>query len=301
MKAFLLAAGYGERLRPLTDRIPKPLAPVMNVPSICYALTLLKEAGVTEIVCNLHHLGDAVEAFFRAHDNFGLSIAFSREKEILGTGGGLENCRAYFTEGPFVYLNSDMIADIDLRAVIRAHESSGAFGTLVLAPAGPGGGRVTVQDGRVVNLRNILPDGTRPEHDFLGAAVLSPGIFPFLKEGFSDIVVNGFIDLAKDGSLGYYTHTDSWHDIGSIDSYRLANMSLLDMPDSCKKRIRGATGLCPAAVAAGVRIGAGAVIERSVIGEGCVIGDGARIEESVLLDGVSLQAGSDAIRMVRWM
>ncbi len=301
MKAFLLAAGYGERLRPLTDRIPKPLAPVMNVPSICYALTLLKEAGISEVVCNLHHLGSAIEDFFRVHDYFGLTVTFSREEEILGTGGGLANCREHLTDGPFIYLNSDMIADIDLGAVLRAHAASGSAGTLVLAPAARGRGRVTARDGRVINLRGILPVDARPEHDFLGAAVLSPAIFPYLKNGFSDIVENGFLDLASSGDLGYYLYSDPWHDIGSIESYRTANMALLGMPDSYRRRIQRATSLEPAALAAGVRIGAGAMVERSVIGEGCVIGDGARVEESVLLHGVLLQAGSAAVRAVRWV
>ena len=300
MKAFLLAAGYGERLRPLTDRIPKPLAPVMNVPSICYALTLLKEAGISEVVCNLHHLGGAIEAFFRAHNYFGMTVTFSKEDDILGTGGGLANCRELFADGPFVYLNSDMIADIDLGAVMRAHAASGSAGTLVLAPAAPAGGRVTVRDGRVVNLRNILTVEARPEHDFLGAAVLSPGIFPYLKEGFSDIVVNGFIDLAQHNDLGYYQHAGAWHDIGSIESYRAANLALIGMPDSCKKRIRDATGLEPSVLDGAARIGAGATILRSIIGEGCVIGGGARVEDSVLLAGASLPAGAAAVREVRW-
>lgn len=301
MKAFLLAAGYGERLRPLTDAIPKPLAPVMNVPSVCYALTLLKEAGVSEVVCNLHHLAGAIEEFFSEHDGFGLNIVFSREDVILGTGGGLANCRDHFQDASFIYLNSDMIADIDLGAVVRAHQRSGSTGTLVLAPAGAGGGRVTVREGRIVNLRNILPDEARPAHDFLGAAVLSPGIFRCLKEGFSDIVEHGFIDLARDRALGYYLHGGSWHDIGSMESYRAANMALHDMPDTCKKRVRDATGMDPVALAGRAVIGRGAVVERSVIGDGCVIGDGARVARSVLLPGTSLRAGEEAEHTVRWV
>ncbi|MBN1496478.1 MAG: NDP-sugar synthase [Spirochaetes bacterium] len=300
MKAFLLAAGHGERLRPLTDIIPKPLAPVMNVPSICYALTLLKEAGVSEVVCNLHHLGDAIEAFFREHDCFGFDVVFSREEKILGTGGGLANCREYFQDAPFIYLNSDMIADIDLGAVGRAREASGSAGTLVLAPAGAGVGRVTVREERVVNLRSMLPDEARPGHDFLGAAVLSPGIFRYLKEGFSDIVEHGFIDLARDGALGYYLHDGAWHDIGSMESYRAANMALLGMPAACKRRVRDATGMDPVALAGGAVIGRDVVVEGSVIGDGCVIGDGARIARSVLLPGTSLRAGEEAERTVRW-
>jgi mannose-1-phosphate guanylyltransferase len=300
MKAFLLAAGYGERLKPLTDSIPKPLAPVMNVPSICYAVTLLKEAGVSEVVCNLHHLGGPIEDFFRAHDYFGLKMIFSHEDEILGTGGGLAKCREHFQGGPFVYINSDMIADIDLREVLRAQHTSGADGTLVLARRALAGGRVTVRNGRVVNLRSLLEMEARPEHDFLGAAVLTPAIFRYLDNGFSDIVETGFLSLVTGGDLRYYLHQGAWHDIGTIESYRTANMAFLGMPDSYRNRIREATGLTPTILSGSARIGEDAVIERSVIGDGCVIGNGAHVEESVFLPGAALPAGGSAKRTVRW-
>jgi mannose-1-phosphate guanylyltransferase len=300
MKAFLLAAGYGERLRPITDRVPKPLVPVLNVPAICYAVTLLREAGIRQVVCNLHHRHHQIAEFFRIHDYFGLSVTFSHEPELLGTGGGLMNCRDHFEDGPFVYINSDIITDINLNDFIGAYDGSHTGGLLALRRRDGTGARVTVADGSVVNLRNILKSDRRPEHDFLGIAVLSPLVFDLLKQGYSDIVETGLIGLARGGRLGYYESRADWHDIGTIESYRRANVSLACTGEAMRGRVRAATGLTPADVSPGARIGAGAKVVRSVVGDACTIGDGALIEESVVMPGASVAPGELLVRGVRW-
>ena len=88
MKAFVLAAGLGTRLRPLTEHIPKPLIPILNIPSLFYTLCLLKQAGIREIICNIHAHADAIKNFIKASDLSGLENSFSEEPVILGTGGG---------------------------------------------------------------------------------------------------------------------------------------------------------------------------------------------------------------------
>ncbi|MBN2158273.1 MAG: NDP-sugar synthase [Spirochaetes bacterium] len=300
MKAFLLAAGYGERLRPITDRLPKPLVPVLNVPSICYALALLKEAGIGQVVCNLHHRSQMIEEFFRDHDYFGVSMTFSIESQLLGTGGGLMNCRGHFMDGPFVYMNSDIIADIDLKDVIAAYEASPSGGMLALSRQAGGGARVTVSEGKVVDLRNMLNHQGKPEHDFLGMAVLSPRVFDFLKQGYSDIVETGLIGLAREGLLGCCETAVSWHDIGTIESYRRANVDLIDTAGPLRERVRRATGLAPSAVSPLALIGAGAKIVRSVIGDGGDVGEGALVEDSVVMPGASVAPGGSLFRSVRW-
>lgn len=298
MKAFLLAAGFGERLRPLTDRIPKSLMPVLNVPSICYAVTLIKEAGISEVVCNLHHLHRQIIDFFQEHDNFGLRLTFSIEEKILGTGGGLNNCRSHFQDEPFLYINSDIIADIDLKKLIGTFDASRMSGSLVVGRSARSEGRVTVEDGRIVNLRTLLPVNKKPEYDFLGAAVLAPEIFRFLKDGFSDIVETGFIGLVKNGSLGYCLHEGEWHDIGTPALYRKANMRLLKMGADFINRVSAATGLTPSAISRSASVGRAAVIIRSVIGDNCRVEDGAVAEDSVLLPGAKLEAGETAYRKI---
>lgn len=300
MKAFLLAAGYGERLRPITNFMPKPLVPVLNVPAVCYALTLLREAGITDVVCNLHHLPGQIEEFFRSHDNFGMNVVFSREPAILGTGGGLANCREELGGGPFVYINSDIIADIDIRTLAAALGDAGAGGVLAVRRTAPGSGRVAVSDGRVVNLRNILPGTPPPDHDFLGVAVLSPSIFGHLAGGYSDIVETGLIPLAREGALVCREFGGMWHDIGTIESYRAANVGLIDMGAGYAGRVRDAVGIGPAAVSKGATLGPGARVRRSVIGDGCYVGEGAVVEESVLLPGARVAPGESVTREVRW-
>ena len=132
MKAFLLAAGFGERLRPLTDKTPKPLIPVSGIPSICYSLMLLKEAGITDVVCNIHYHPDRIMDFFKKNSNFGFNIDFSFEKEILGTGGGLKQCERYFNDDDFIVLNSDIITDLKLQDVIAGFKNTDSPGTVVL-------------------------------------------------------------------------------------------------------------------------------------------------------------------------
>lgn len=298
MKAFLLAAGFGERLRPLTDAMPKPLVPVMNVPAICYAVSLIKNAGITDVVCNLHYHRDQIVDFFRRNSNFGLNITFSIEETILGTGGGLENCRKHLDDVPFVYINSDIIAPVDLKSFIASYNASQAGGSLLVSGSAGPGGRVTVKGGRVINLRILLPVDEKPCHDFLGIAVLSPEIFRYLKHGFSDIVENGFIDLVKRGALGYHEYAGPWHDIGSLESYRLANMALLDMDDGFRKKIMNATGMEPRAIDLTARVGKNCTITKSVIGEGCVVGDGAVVDESVFLPGTVVGEGARMVRQV---
>jgi mannose-1-phosphate guanylyltransferase len=296
MKAFLLAAGFGERLKPLTDCIPKPLAPVLNVPAVCYPLTLLKEAGVSEIICNLHYRGDRILEFFKLHDNFGLRVEFSIEESILGTGGGLMHCRRFFQDEPFLYLNSDIIADMDLTALITWYRGSNMSGVLAVAPSSRGS--IAVSGDRIVNIRSLLTAAEKPLFDFTGAAILSPDIFAHLDENFSDIVETGFRGLADRGGLGYYIYTGAWDDIGTIESFRLTNINLLAMDYARRQRIYEATGLCPEAVADTATIADGARVNRSVIGDGCVIGDAAVIEESVVLPGAHVANGESVIRTV---
>jgi len=132
MKAFILAAGFGTRLRPLTDHIPKPLIPILNIPSLFYTFFLLRQAGITEIICNIHHHSLAIRRFIEASDLPGLTITFSEEPVILGTGGGLKKCENLLGTDEFLLVNSDIITDIDFRALIRHHHQSGRPGTIAL-------------------------------------------------------------------------------------------------------------------------------------------------------------------------
>jgi NDP-sugar pyrophosphorylase family protein len=130
MKAMVLAAGVGSRLRPITDRIPKALIEVGGRPMLEIVLRRLAAAGVDTAVVNLFHRSEQVEEFLRSRD-FGLRVELSREETLLDTGGGLKNAARFLDDGePFFIHNADIYSEIDLRAMARAHRESGALATL---------------------------------------------------------------------------------------------------------------------------------------------------------------------------
>ncbi|MGD9762219.1 MAG: NDP-sugar synthase [Candidatus Binatia bacterium] len=129
---MILAAGFGSRLRPLTDRIPKPLVRVGGQPLIAYPLALLRAAGIGEVVINLHHRGEQIRAALGDGTAYGVSITYSEEDPILDTGGAIRHAEALLAGDRFVVLNSDMVMDLDLRPLIEAHIARGALATMVL-------------------------------------------------------------------------------------------------------------------------------------------------------------------------
>jgi mannose-1-phosphate guanylyltransferase len=132
MKALVLAAGKGERLRPLTEKIPKPLLEVGGRPLIHYPLLMLKRAGITEIAVNTHHLGAQIEAALGHGDALGLKITYSPEPTLLGTGGPLFALRDYFNGRRFVIANADTILDLDLTRMLARHRDRRAVVTIAL-------------------------------------------------------------------------------------------------------------------------------------------------------------------------
>jgi NDP-sugar pyrophosphorylase family protein len=133
MKALVLSAGYGERLRPLTEKIPKPLLTVGGRPLIHYPLLMLKHAGIAEIAINVHHLADQIQDTLGDGSSLGVKITYSPEKTLRGTGGPLSALRSFFGNESFVVLNSDTILGLDLRSMIAFHHQCGGIATLALA------------------------------------------------------------------------------------------------------------------------------------------------------------------------
>jgi NDP-sugar pyrophosphorylase family protein len=136
MKALVLSAGYGERLRPLTNTTPKPLIEVGGRPLIHYALLMLRRAGITEVAINLHHLAGAIEEALGDGSALGLHITYSYERTLAGTGGPLAILRDYFANERFVMLNCDTIIGLDLIEVIKFHQIRQALATFVLRGGG---------------------------------------------------------------------------------------------------------------------------------------------------------------------
>ncbi len=130
MRAMILAAGLGTRLRPLTELLPKPMLPIANRPVLEHLLRLLRRHGVTQVVINLHWLADAVRGYFGDGRWLGMELTWSFEPTLLGTAGGIKQAEAFLQEGTFLVLLGDVLTDIDLTAMVADHHRTGALATL---------------------------------------------------------------------------------------------------------------------------------------------------------------------------
>jgi NDP-sugar pyrophosphorylase family protein len=230
MKAMLLAAGLGTRLRPLTDTRPKALVEIEGEPLLAIALRRLAQAGVREVVINLHHFGEQIEAWVAEHGASGMRVAFSRETELLDTGGGLKQAAWFFDDGkPFLVHNVDVLSDIDLASMVRSHEASGALATLAAMPrptarpllfdeAGRLCGRVDASGERLV----VPVDAPPTRLGFCGIHVLSPEVFEHLHEVGRFSVVDAYLRLAVAGKRIRAFRVDGarWRDAGRAADLR---------------------------------------------------------------------------------
>jgi mannose-1-phosphate guanylyltransferase len=300
MKAFVLAAGFGTRLKPLTEHTPKPLIPVLNIPCLYYTFYLLKRAGIREIICNTHHHADAIRHFIESSNFAELDITFSEEPVILGTGGGLKKCEKLLGDDEFVLVNSDIITDIDFRALIEHHHQSERAGTLTLfeTPDAAAIGHIGIENGLVKDFRNMRGTGLLSSLIYTGTAVLTPEIFRYLKEGFSGIVDTGFTGLVDNGGLSCYMHTGVWMDIGTMTNYWKANLDKASVIAGLSKPMLQAIGMQPHQLSFDADISPESMISGSVIGRGCRIGAGCTITDSVVLPGVVVKPGSTIINAI---
>lgn len=237
MRAMVLCAGFGTRLRPLTDSCPKPMVPLCGIPLLRYNFALLKTAGVQDLVVNTHHLGPAMEKGAIAEALLmGLNLSVSREeRHILGTGGGLKKAAPQLAGGAFFVLNGDMMFDVDLSAALAAHKAFGAIATMVLAPYPPGATYGSVEVDAGDRVRRIAGRGASPapgekwtKRHFTGVHILEPEALSRLPEGESDINRTAYVRLIHDGArvLGYLQN-GAWADLGAPKSYLKSNLDLL--------------------------------------------------------------------------
>ncbi|MDE2491214.1 MAG: nucleotidyltransferase family protein [Elusimicrobia bacterium] len=227
MKAFVLAAGVGSRLRPLTDALPKALLPVGGVPMLERTAVRLRDAGVSELVVNAHHHAERVAAFCAdLAGRLGVRIDVSREDALLlDTGGGLKKAAPLLSSaGPFFVHNADVLSDLDLRALMAAHRASGALATLACRGRPSSRLLLFAPDGRLAGRRS--PEGVewarepRPDAEALGfdgISVLSPELLPLISEEGVFPLTRPWLRLAGAGREIRLFRADrwAWHDVGS--------------------------------------------------------------------------------------
>jgi len=279
MKAMILAAGFGTRLRPLTDERPKALMPVVNVPVLGRNIVFLKGHGVTRIVVNAHHHHDQILRYLDHGRPFGMEIEVRVEEEILGTGGGIQNTADFWDREPFIVLNSDILTDIDLGRAYAFHRGSGALATMVLHDCSPFNQVQMDGEGNITDIANAPLPGRLA---FTGIHIIHPDLLRRIPEGFSDIISCYRETMRTDGGIkGYLSQGHFWRDIGSLESYVAANRELSS---------------APFAVDADCRIDPSARLEEwGILGRDARIEEGAEVRRSILWEGVTLTRGIKVI------
>jgi NDP-sugar pyrophosphorylase family protein len=231
VKAIVFAAGRGTRLGSLTAERPKALIEVGGVTLLETVLSRLRDAGAREVVINLHHFAEQIETFVHTHAGFGLKISYSRETELLDTGGGLKQAAPFFSDGqPFWAHNVDVLSDIDLGAMLRAHFERGALATLAVKTR-PTARPLLIDDdnrlcGRIASDRERVVRrpfaGTLQPVGFCGVHVLSPEIFPRLSETGAFSIITSYLRLAAEDATIFAHRVDHarWRDCGRPEDLR---------------------------------------------------------------------------------
>jgi mannose-1-phosphate guanylyltransferase len=317
MKAMVMAAGLGTRLRPLTWEIPKPVVPVANRPVIEHILRLLREHGVREVISNLHWFPETVRGPLGDGSRLGIDLTYEEEERLLGTAGGVRNVAGWLTAdgGPFLVMAGDALTDVDLTALARAHEANGGVATLAVKSVrnvSEYGVVVVDSDGRVQGFQE-KPDPAEALSDLVNTMVyaFSPEIFEYFPD---DEVVDFALDvfpalLAHDVPFHVHRIDEYWNDVGSIPEYLQGNLDavggavriepagelLEGGPDEESTAAQGGGWELSGRVLVGegASIGAGARIDGpAVIGPGAQVGEGAIVKASVLLPEADVPASS---------
>lgn len=290
MKAMILAAGLGTRLRPLTLEIAKPAMPLLGKPLVARLIERLAREGATEFRVNLHHAPDTVRAVFRTPPWDALPVSFSYEPQILGTAGGLKANEAFLDDATFIMANADVVADFSLQEALAYHRGHSALATMILYRQEPPFRFFPMridQEGRVRNFKGTCPGGDlRPQtYVFTGIHILEPAIFQYIPDGrFCEINDEVYPKALANGEkiLGFPVE-GYWNDLGEPARYLGAQKDLF---------LQNSTGprTC---LSTDVTIADSATVGPFVsAGRGCVIEPGAVVENAILLENVTIRKGA---------
>jgi mannose-1-phosphate guanylyltransferase len=288
-QAFVLGAGLGRRLRPLTNDLPKPLIPIFQKPLITFALDHLCGLGVESFVINTHHLAAQFIGLFPDGNYAGRPLSLVHEPDLLGTGGGIKNVEGLLRDEPFIVYSGDILTDFDLAPLIEEHFRAGNDVTLALRKTKLGAG-IALQGGRVLDIESRY--GNAGEYDLAGVSVWSRQIFPRIPPhrnlSYIPIVTDW---IGQGGRIGGVVLGDGkWFNIGSRAEYLEVH------------RIIKEERWKPHYVSAAewpVQVAADAVIDPSArlsgfysAGAGCRVGADAILENTILWPGAQIASRS---------
>ncbi|MFA9391871.1 MAG: nucleotidyltransferase family protein [Prolixibacteraceae bacterium] len=225
MKAFIFAAGLGTRLQPLTNNCPKALVELNGKPLLWYAITKLLDAGISEIIINIHHFGDQIIEYISTHD-FGIPIYISDEREsLLDTGGALPKAAHFFqNSSPIVIYNVDVISSVNLRQVIFYHKQNQPLATLVVRDRVTSRYLLFDEELQLSGWKNYETGEEKIsrssfinscDYAFSGIQVISPELFPLIQETGKFSIIDLYLRLAKEHPImAYIDRSDIWIDLG---------------------------------------------------------------------------------------
>ena len=325
MRAMILAAGFGTRLKPLTLELPKPMFPVLNKPLLEHTLDLLSSQGIQDIIINVHHLPEKIIEHFRDGSDFGVRLKFSVEEEILGTAGGIKKAQSFLESGTFLVMNSDVLADIDIKNILTFHNEKKSCLTLVVRKdAEPekykpihlaDGGRIT----QFVDASMQHPCEKTQRVMFTGIQIMEPEIFSRIPpDRFYGTTEDVFPSMIEEGlPVHGFLHEKYWIDMGTRETYIQAQADSLEgkfklktsrsrnpeeplvvppvhIGKNCK--ISNDAQVGPHAVLGNeCRIRSGAVIENSILWDGATVGSSATVKNSIIGKGVAIESDAQVI------
>ncbi len=290
MDAVILAGGLGTRLRPLTLSRPKPLLPLVGEPMVDRLVRSLPRE-VRRVVLAVNYMADAIRAHLREVD-LGVEVEVVEEAEPLGTGGAFRNAFASLGADLFIGLNGDVVASLDLGAMLRAHRAHGGVGTIAawrVEDPSPYGVIELDARGRIVGFQEKPPKGqARSDLINAGAYVLRTDVLDSLERGAPASIERDVFPRVLDRGLHGFRFEGFWVDAGTPRDYLRAHRELLAREPPPRPREMDAHPTArvvqPSYIADGVRLGAGCEVGPfAALGEGCVVAEGARVSESVLL------------------
>jgi len=295
MKAMILAAGFGERLWPLTVDRTKPALPVLGKPLVGYVAEYLARFGINDVIVNLHHEPDSVRRVLGDGSQFGVRLEYVYEPEILGTSGALDNARALLESETFVVINGKLVTDIDLNAAVQHHRRENALATLVLKRnvARERFSIVETQDGLVTRFAG-MPSPTDLDEDpplmFTGIHIMEPRIFDYIPRGiFSDTVVDAYPKaMARGERIVAHVGEGLWYELSTLPRYLQISLALLrdqhrDLYAGVNPQIDANADVSQSVLWNDVVIEAGTKVRRAIIGDGVHIRQGEVIEDAVVV------------------
>lgn len=315
MRAMILAAGVGSRLDPLTRNLPKPLVPIINRPVMEHIIELLKLHGFTDIMVNLHYLGDQIQSYFEDGSKWGVNIHYSCEEQLWGDAGSVKRVQEFFKDEAFIVVGGDDLADIDLTRLVKTHRDKKALATIALSlvdDPSEYGIVLMNEEGRITRFME------KPKGEVIFSNTANTGVYVFEPEIFDLIPRNTFYlfgktffpqMLAQGRALYGHLTASYWKDVGSLQIYQETHLDALagrvsinfPMPEVRKYVWIGEnTEIDPSAeIGYPVVIGNNCVIEakakvleNTVIGNKCCVERGAVVKQSILWDGAVVMRDS---------